>query len=105
MIGAGESPIAIVAQAAVAVTLIAATMFLAYLDPEARSLVTGALVSAVAVVVGWFFGQRSNAAGGQTVLNGMSHMAAQIAAGTPGPTGPPGPAGQPGTTGAAPPVA
>jgi len=83
-------------QGAVAVALILATAFLAYLEPTSRQLLEGVLTSAIGVVIGYFFSQRSAAAGQHAATNGMSTMAGLIAHATPGPTGeagPPGPAG------------
>jgi hypothetical protein len=93
-----ESPVAIIGQSAVAIVLIALAAGLAYVDPSVRSQLEGALVGGIGVVIGYFFSQRSSAAGVHAATNGMSTMAGLIATATPGPTGspgPPGPAGPP----------
>lgn len=91
----GDSPVAVVAQAAVAVALIAAAALLAYVDPAARGQLEGGLLIGIGSVTGYFFSVRASAAGVHAATNGMSTMAGLIAAGTPGPTGPKGPPGEP----------
>lgn len=93
-----ESPAAIAAQGAVAVALVAATAFLAYLDPAARGMLEGVLTGAIGVVIGYFFSQRATAGGVHAATNGMSTVAGLIASAVPGPAGPPGPAAAPGNT-------
>ncbi len=89
-----ESPIAVVAQAIVAMVIIVGTVFLAYLDPNARGIVEGAMVGGVGTAIGFLFSQGSAASAAHQATNGMNTMAGLITAGTPGPTGPPGPPGK-----------
>ena len=95
-----ESPAAIAAQGAVAVALIGATAFLAYLDPAARGMLEGVMTGAIGVVIGYFFSQRSTAGGVHAATNGMSTMAGLIARAVPGPAGEAGPPGEAGPAGA-----
>ncbi len=88
-----EAPVAIIAQAALAIALVFASAALAYLDPAARGQLEGVLTAGIGVVIGYFFSQRSSASGVHAATNGMSTMAGLIASATPGPTGPAGPAG------------
>jgi len=88
-----ESPVGVIAQAVVAVALILGAAYLAYIDPSTRAQLGGAFVLSIGAVIGYFFSQRASTAGGAQTLNGMSHMARMIAAGTPGPAGPVGPIG------------
>jgi hypothetical protein len=88
-----DSRLSIVAQVVVAVVLIAGASLLAYVDPAVRDQMAGAFLVGVGAAVSFFFNQRATAAGSTQALNGMSHMASLIAAGTPGPAGPAGPAG------------
>ncbi len=95
-----DHPVALIAQAVVAVALILCAAVLAYVDPAQRGVVEGVLTGGMGVVIGYFFSQRSSAAGVHAATNGMSTMASLIATATPGPTGasgPPGPAGPPGS--------
>lgn len=85
-----DSPLGVLAQAVVAVALIFGAAALAYVDPSVRPQLAGAFMLGLGAVVGYFFNQRASSAGGAQVLNGMSHMAGLIAAGTPGPKGEPG---------------
>ena len=84
-----ESPVAVVAQCAVLIALIAAATVLAYVDLSSRQLLEGALVVGIGTATGYFFSQRS-------ATNGMSTMAGLIATATPGPPGPVAPRGAPG---------
>lgn len=86
-------------QGAVAIALIAASAFVAYLEPASRGLLEGVLTGAIGVVIGYFFSQRSTANGVHATTNGMSTMAGLIAQATPGPIGPAGPAGEAGPPG------
>lgn len=77
-------------------TLIGAAAVLAYVDPATRGQLEGALVLGIGSAIGYFFSQRSSAAGVHAATNGMSTMAGLVAAATPGP---PGPAGERGPAG------
>jgi hypothetical protein len=91
-----ESPVAIAAQALVAMALIAAASWLAYIDPAQRQALGGAVLIAMGSAATWFFSQRTQVATAHMVTNSMATMATQVAASTPGPTGAVGPPGPPG---------
>jgi hypothetical protein len=94
-----ESPVAIAAQALVAMALIVAASWLAYLDPAQRGPLGGALLIAMGSAATWFFSQRTQVATAHMVTNSMATMATQVAASTPGPAGAAGPTGPRGPAG------
>jgi hypothetical protein len=91
-----ESPVVVLAQALVAVAVIAGATLLAYLDPTSRGLLEGVLAAGAVSAITWFFSQRTQAGTAHLVTNSMATMSTQIASATPGPAGP---SGEPGATG------
>lgn len=91
----GESTGAVISQSLIAFMVVGGAVLLACLDPSLRAGVADVLKLGVGVVMGYFFSQRATAAGGAATLNGMTHIASLIAAGTPGPPGPRGEQGPP----------
>jgi hypothetical protein len=74
-----ESPLVVLAQAVVAIAVIAAATVLAYLDPASRPVLEGAFVLAVGSAVTWFFSARSQANGAALAIRGT-----EAAGGAPG---------------------
>ena len=95
----GESNFALAIQGTLGVALLAAAVFLAYIDPSSRPLLEGSMVGGVGTVIGYFFSQRAQANGVHAATNGMSTAAALIASAVPGPTGATGDTGATGRTG------